>query len=93
MEGSSMVALEAASVGQVCIATDVGGISEVVHHGSMGILVPPRDPQALAKAVLFSIHHPEEVDRTGKEARRIFFERFTLDRMVRETVAVYQSLA
>lgn len=91
MEGSSMVALEAASVGQVCIATDVGGISEVIHHGSMGILVPPRDSQALADAVVFAIEHPEEIRRMGENAQRVFFGKFTLERMVKETIAVYQN--
>jgi len=92
MEGLPLLALEASSLGQVCVATDVGGISEIVEHQSTGFLVPPRDSQALADAVVFAIEHPEEMRRMGENAQRAFFEKFTLERMVKETIAVYQNL-
>lgn len=60
-EGSPLSLLEAMAAAKPVIATEVGGIPEIVVHGKTGILIPPRDPQALAAAL---------VDLLGSTARR-----------------------
>lgn len=50
-EGLSIALIEALAAGVPCVATDVGGVSEVVVHGESGLLVPPGDPDALATAL------------------------------------------
>ena len=50
-EGYSIALLEACAVGLPIVATDVGGNSEIVQHGKNGLIVPPKDPVALAKNI------------------------------------------
>ena len=83
------VILEAMSGGLPVIATDVGGVPEMVRPGT-GILVPPENAEALKNAILTMI----ELDykEMGQEAKKIFFEEFTQEQYVNQTVAVYESL-
>jgi len=57
MEGTPNVVLEALSCGRPVVATRVGGIPDVVSDDRAGILVPPRDPTALADAIVSALHH------------------------------------
>jgi len=69
-EGSPMALLEAMSFGLAIVATEVGGIPELVSDGLEGLLVPPEDPKALAEALCGLVAAPVEVARHGKAARR-----------------------
>ncbi|WP_373652808.1 glycosyltransferase family 4 protein [Schlesneria sp. DSM 10557] len=63
------VLLEASAAGLPIVATDVGGTSEIVLDGQTGVLVPPRDPVALAEAVASILSNPSEAQRMGAAAR------------------------
>jgi glycosyltransferase involved in cell wall biosynthesis len=56
-EGTPLVILEAMSMGIPVVATDVGGISEQVANGKTGIVVPPKDVNAIAEAVLYLLEN------------------------------------
>jgi glycosyltransferase involved in cell wall biosynthesis len=58
-EGMPIVLLEAAAAGLPIVATRVGGNQEVVQHEETGFLVPPRDPEALAEAMLRLMELPD----------------------------------
>lgn len=81
--------LEAMSVAAPIVATDVGGTSEAIEHRRSGLLVPPRDASALAQSVADLIDDRERARSLGDAARRRVAQRFTLDRMVDGTLAVY----
>jgi len=83
------VILEAMSGGLPVIATDVGGVPEMVRP-STGILVPAENAVALKDAILRMV----ELDykAMGQAARKVFFEEFTQEQYVNQTVAVYESL-
>jgi glycosyltransferase involved in cell wall biosynthesis len=66
MESFGVSALEAAAVGRAVIASDVGGIPEVVQQNKTGILVPPENPEALADAIQRLAENPTEMERMGK---------------------------
>ena len=60
------------------IATNVGGISEAVINGVNGYLVPPRDSESLAKAIISSIENPEKMRKIVLEGRRILEQKFSM---------------
>ena len=89
-EGFGLVFVEAMAAGKPVVATDVSGIPEVVVHGETGLLVPPGDPPALAAALMQLIEDPAERRRLGTNGYHRVQQRFTADRMVDETIAVYR---
>ena len=74
VEGLGMVMLEAAATGVPVVASRVGGIPEGVAHGETGLLVPERDPEALAQAMTRLLDAPDLRLRMGTAAR-MFVER------------------
>jgi len=63
--------LEAASCGRAIVATDVPGCREIVRHNENGLLVPPRDPRALANALKILINDPELRRKMGLVAGKL----------------------
>ena len=71
------------------IASNVGGLPEVIRHGENGLLVE-NDEAAIARAIRQLLDHPEEARQIGDAARRTVMERFTVDRMVAGTLEAYR---
>ena len=84
-EGLSSAILEAMAASLPIVATEVGGIPELVTDGENGLLVSPADPPALARAIQQLAENPEECLRMGQRGRARMEERFTLDRKIMET--------
>jgi glycosyltransferase involved in cell wall biosynthesis len=91
-EGLPNALLEAMAHGMPVIATAVGGTPEAVEDGVSGLLVPPRDPGALAKAMTALLGDPPAARRFGQMGRARVAKFFTLDRMVAETESLYSAL-
>jgi L-malate glycosyltransferase len=91
-EGLSNTLLESLAAGVPTVATRVGGNSEAVEDGVTGLLVPPRDPGALARAVRRLLQDPELAGRFGVAARQRAVKHFSFERMIRETEDVYVRL-
>ncbi|WP_197484380.1 glycosyltransferase family 4 protein [Tepidimonas fonticaldi] len=75
-EGVPRSTQEAMAMGRPVITTDAPGCRETVVEGVNGFLVPPRDVEALQRAMLRFIEEPELVERMGQESRRLAEERF-----------------
>jgi glycosyltransferase involved in cell wall biosynthesis len=88
-EGISLTLLEAMARGLPVVATAVGGNPEVVATGETGLLVPPRDPAALAEAVLSLWSQPGTIARLGTAGRRRVEAHFDVRRMVAAYEAMY----
>ncbi len=86
-EALSYAILEAGAAGLPVIATRVGGIPEIIDE-TTGVLVPPDDAPALADAMTHALTHPETAN-LGSFLRDRVLSDFTLERMLRETVALY----
>jgi len=84
--------LEAQAAGKPVVATRVGGHPEAVRDGETGLLCPPRDPVALAEAILRLAADEALRRRMGRWAREHIEERFSGERMVRELEALYRGL-
>jgi glycosyltransferase involved in cell wall biosynthesis len=91
-EGFSNVILESMAAGKPVISTSVGGSSEIVVNGVTGYLVPPADPDALARAVTMLLQNPGKAAAMGAEGKKIVHEKFTVDSMVKNYEKLYTEL-
>jgi len=82
--------LEALSVGRPVVATDCGGIPEIIRDEETGLLVPPGDPESLANSILRLMNDPALADRLGQEGRRLVREHFTLEAQCDSLAALYR---
>ncbi len=88
-EGLPLVALEAMACGVPVIATNVGGISEVMKE-DFGKLVPPNSPDSLAEAILEFSHR--ELSARKKDLRVIIEQNYSWDKNVEQLVGIYEEL-
>lgn len=91
-EGLPKVLIEAAACGRPIVTTDVPGCREIVRHGENGLLVPPCDAQALAKALHFLILSKETRQRMGGCGRKLVEKGFSTETIVNEILKLYRSL-
>ncbi len=91
-EGFPMAALEAMAQGLPIVATNVGGLPELVEDGRTGYLVPPSNVEALAKGLRTLILDPKRRQEMGAAGGRRSREHFSVDRMVAQTAEIYESL-
>jgi glycosyltransferase involved in cell wall biosynthesis len=91
-EGLSIALIEAAAAGLPSVACTIAGNAEIVEHGRTGFLVPPADPAALGAALRRLLEDPEAAREMGREARRRAEDRFSVERMVTQHLAAYDSL-
>lgn len=87
-EGFGLVLLEAMAAARPVVASAVSAIPEIVVDGETGRLVPPREPDRLAAALL-ELQDPAVRQRYGMAGRQRVQQQFTLDRMVERTAQVY----
>jgi len=91
-EGLSRTLIEACACGRAVVTTDVPGCRDVVKHGENGLLVPPKDPQALAKAILELIKSPGTRRQMALAGRKIAERDFSTEKIIQETLDVYKKL-
>lgn len=80
--------LEGMSYGKPVVASAVGGIPELVENGVCGYVVPPCDVPAIARALIELLGDPRKAHRMGMAARERVRTQFSVEKMVRETMAV-----
>jgi len=88
-EGLPYVLLEALALARPVVGTRVGGIPEVVKHGETGFLVPPKDSESLAEAIIQLLRNPEEAARLGERGRELVLREFNVETMVQKIAAIY----
>jgi phosphatidylinositol alpha-1,6-mannosyltransferase len=88
-ETLGLAPLEAMSCGRPVVASDTGGLPEIVEHLQTGLLVPPGDPASLAHALLVIIRDEELASKLGREGRIRVLERYTLGRCAEATIGAY----
>jgi glycosyltransferase involved in cell wall biosynthesis len=91
-EGMPNAVLEAMAAAKPVVATRVGGVAELVVNGETGILVPPEDPDALARAMVDLLQNTEKANSMGNAGRERVQEHFSLTEMVAKTERLYQEL-
>ncbi|MBT8403016.1 MAG: glycosyltransferase [Gemmatimonadetes bacterium] len=88
-EGLPMIILESMASGCATVATAVGGVPTAITDGRTGRLVPPKDPDALARTIIELLDDEEQRRALGEAARRRFQKRFTAEIMARQYEALY----
>jgi len=92
-EGLGVVLLEAMNYGVPVIASRVGGIPDIVVDGDSGVLVPPGDPDALARAIERLVRDSAYAERIGEGGRRRLATHFTWEAITARWDRVYRALA
>lgn len=92
-EGLGTSLLDAMACARPIVATRAGGIPEIVEDGVNGLIVPPRDAHALARAIVQTLKDEDLRRRMGAAGLARVRERFSVDRMVAETASVYARVA
>jgi L-malate glycosyltransferase len=89
-EGLGTSLLDAMALAKPTVASDTGGIPEVVADGVTGLLVPPRDHRALANAISSLLKDRDRRERMGQAGLERVKRLFSADRMVEKTLEVYR---
>lgn len=84
-EGTPLAVIEALAAGRPVVASDVGGVAEVVRHGETGLLVPPRAPEALADAIATQLGNPQRAQQMADAGRALVLDRYGREAMVDAT--------
>ena len=91
-EEFGVAAVEAQACGLPVVASRVGALPEVVLHGETGLLVPPNDPVALAKALVALLGDPERARMFGQAGREWVMERYRWDDNVAQMLGIYEEV-
>ncbi|AQS59570.1 glycosyl transferase family 1 [Desulforamulus ferrireducens] len=91
-EGLPLTILEAMAAGKPVVATRVGGVPEAIVEGKTGLVVAPRDPEALAVALAGMLSERDKLIRMGLNGQKHVVEKFTIQHMVDRTTELYTQL-
>ncbi|MGU3495492.1 glycosyltransferase family 4 protein [Xanthobacteraceae bacterium A53D] len=92
-EGLPLALLNGAARGCVAVATDVGGVREILGDNEAGIIVPRADPSAMSEAIRALVDDPERMARSSRAAVARFRAQFHVDRTMARIIALYRELA
>lgn len=91
-EGMGRVLLEASAAHTPSVASNVGGVPSILRHAESGWLVPPRDAQAIAEAVIALARDPVRCRALAEAARAAVVPAYSIERMVERIEALYEEL-
>jgi glycosyltransferase involved in cell wall biosynthesis len=92
VEGLSQTMLESMALGKPMLASNLGGIPDVIRAEVNGRLLPPEDPVAWARAIEQVLGDPAYAARLAEAGRRTAREEFSIERTVARTIAVYEDV-
>ena len=92
VEGCSNVILESMAFSKPVVATAVGGNPELVVEGKTGFLVPPKDPEKLAQAIIKILENPKLGEYFGKNGHQRVKKYFSMEKMINDTVLTYRNV-
>ncbi len=91
-EGTPVALIEALAAAKPVVATRVGGTPDLLGDGERGRLVPPAEPEALARAVLETLEESEAARRRAQAGREHVLARHSSERLLRDVDALYREL-
>ncbi len=91
-EAFGRVIIEAQAMSVPVVATKVGGVVEIIDHEKTGLLVLPKDPEAMAQAVIRLLQDRRFAQEMTRQAKKKLMGKYTLEHMAKKTLAVYKEL-
>ena len=91
-EGTPISIIENLAAARPVIATDVGGVRRLVEHQSTGLLIPPRDPNAAAQAIIRVLNEPQVAAKWGECGQQMVQREWSLQRMLDQHRALYREV-
>jgi glycosyltransferase involved in cell wall biosynthesis len=92
VDNTPVSVIEAMAAGRPLVASKVGGLAEIIDDGINGLLVQPRNPEALARGLKRVIENPSLATRLGRVGRERYRSQFTLDNRTSGLVAIYRQM-
>jgi glycosyltransferase involved in cell wall biosynthesis len=92
-EGTPVALIEALAAARPVVATAVGGTPDLIGRDERGLLVPPGEPLALARAVLTTLEESDAARRRAQAGREHVLSQHTSERLIRDVDALYRELA
>jgi glycosyltransferase involved in cell wall biosynthesis len=92
-EGLPNVVIEAMATGTAVVASDIQAVRNTVEPGGSALLAPPADPACLARQLLAILHNDDLRSRLGSRGRSIFLERFSVEQVADQMLALYTALS
>ncbi|RKU18692.1 hypothetical protein C6503_09145 [Candidatus Poribacteria bacterium] len=89
-ESSPNALIEAMGIGMPCIASDVGGIVDLIEDETNGVRVPPKDPTSLAAALQRILTEPDFAEKLGRNARTTIQQKFNSAESIKKLEEIYQ---
>jgi glycosyltransferase involved in cell wall biosynthesis len=86
------VLFEAMAAGLPIVASQVGGVPEIIHHQENGFLLPPADPSSLAAACIYTLSNSDYSDRISASALRTVKDKFDIQKQVQNLVNLYDQV-
>ena len=91
-EGLGTAVLDALALGKPVVATDAGGIPEIIKDGATGCLVEAASPRALARGIIQMLAHKDKAQQMARRGQALVKEQFSIDAMVENNLAVYRRI-
>jgi glycosyltransferase involved in cell wall biosynthesis len=90
-EGHPLAILEAMATRKPIVATNVGGIKDILNNGEIGLLIPPREPHAMADKIIYLLQHKKEREQLAMKAYQES-RKYSLDVYIRHLERVYEEI-
>ena len=91
-EGISNALIECMAMGKPIIGTSGGGTNELIVDGENGYLIAPKSPDILVEKILYLFNNPDSAIAMGKNGQNTALAKFTVDRMTRDFIELYQKV-
>src|SRR3989338_2832720 len=89
-EGLGVVLLEAMDYGKPVVASRVGGLVDIVKHKRNGMLVPQKNPQKLARAVMYILDNDKRAENMGRNGKKFVLDHYSWGSIIQKTISLYR---
>jgi len=92
VEATSIAAIEAMALGKPVVASDIGGLKELISNDENGMLINPGEPKGIAQSIVSLIRHPDFRISLGEQAKRTVEARFSVNNWFDRHLSLYEQL-